>query len=370
MFSREDRIVTRQAPATGLLAAGLVVAAVLSASPLSADSSSNPGVSALPPNLDGGFNQDSVSAFTERNADALGFSSAERQVIGALVLPVIDLRRALAGEALPAGSLVGPKEVGLVERALELGPDGPPPQLWLSFFQGSTVALGRALAPIKRAGFYNAAVDGWILTDWRETAAGLELVAVTPLAGGVAPGPVEEVALPAWTGMVQESVASALAQGHDTALKLFRADNPLLSTEPPSAPVENVRGHRIVIESRLGTMRRSLSVLNQPSYINATRSFLDSVDSGDPTQLAALVDGADTASLHWVAGLLIPLRSRFQPTGVIRQNDGVTVLFGIPQNGRWVLVANYGLKLGDQPLSLQSIGFVDLNVAESWRAEQ
>jgi hypothetical protein len=117
-------------------------------------------------------------------------------------------------------------------------------------------------------------------------------------------------------------------------------------------------------------MRRSLSVLNQPAYLDATRSFLDGVDSGDPTELAALVDGADTASLHWVSGLLTPIRSRFQPTGVIRQNEGVTVLFGIPQNGRWVLVANYGLEPGDQPLSLQSIGFVDLNVAESWRTEQ
>lgn len=354
---------------TPLIAAGVVSVVCLAAPPAVG---AQVEITAVNRETVAEFTATFIKEFTRQNPDeaelTFGLAPEQRQAIVELAVTAAEFREAMAAAASGQGGAAAQDDIDLFTKSLELGPDGPPPALWRSFFQGSVIAVGHALAPVKRAGFYNALVDGWILADWAPDKEGLSLVGVRAVPGAVVRyQEVTGIQLPPWTRMTDESVITALGAAHREAMRAFKARYPLVSTrQPPDSAADRRRSDRQIVESRLGAMRRSLGILGRPAFVAATRAFLDSVDSGDPRRLRSLIAGKGPASavVHRVSGLLTPIRSQFRPTGVVHRPDGITVMFGVPVNGRWVLAARYKPEKGDEALVLQSIGFIDLISAE------
>ncbi len=320
-----------------------------------------------------GFNEASIQEFILENPDEdeskLALAAEDRQRIVQLALTAVAFRQAMAETGPSEAGAVRENDLALFATALELAPEGPLAALWRSFFQGTIVSMGHGLAPVKRVGFYNPLVDGWLMTDWSETDEGLTLTEVHSVTGGVLRGePVTGLDLPAWTRMDDKSVLGAVALAHDQAAQAFWSIHPLTAQRPAPVPTFDTHAQRQIIESRLGAVRRSLNALGRPAFESATREFLDSLYSGDPMRLANLVEGGSTASVHWVNGLLTPLRLQFRPTGVFHHPGGVTVAYGVPDNGRWLLFARYRPEEADA-LVLNSVDFIDLVTAEKGRAE-
>ncbi len=359
---------------TPLIVAGVVSIVSLAAPPaLGAQAD----VAVLNPATVADFTTAFIRDFSQRNPDeaelTFGLSPEERQAIVEFAVTAAEFREAMAATTPAPDAAVAEGDIDVFTTALELGPDGPPPALWRSFFEGSVIAVGHALAPVKRAGFYNPLVDGWIMADWVADDDGLSLAGVYAVPGSVVR--FQEVAgieLPGWTLMTDESVVTALAVTHGEAMRAFKTRYPLTATERPlDSAADSRRSDRQIVESRLGAMRRSLGVLGRPAFVVATRAFLDGVDSGDPRRLRSLIAGeGPAAAVHRVSGLLTPIRTQFKPIGVVRRPDGITVVFGVPTNGRWVLAARYSPENGDEALVLQSVGFIDLISAEKGRTEQ
>ncbi len=295
-------------------------------------------ISAINPALVAGFNTESIQNFIAKHPSEgelkFGLTAEDRQRIVQLGQTAVEFRAGMVAAGTSEGGAISESNIETFNAAMELGPEGPLTALWRSFIRGSIVSLGHTLAPVKRVGLYNPLVDGWLMTDWSETDAGLTLVKVHAVTGGVLRGePVAAPQLPPWTQMVEKSIVGALALDHGTATKAFRSFHPLTSRRTPPTPAFDVRSQRRIIEIRLGIMRRSLNILGRPAFQSATRAFLDSLYSGDPMRLADLIEGASTATVHWVSGLLTPIRSQFRPTGVLHQPQGVTVVYGVPENG-------------------------------------
>ena len=331
-------------------------------------------ISALTPGIVAGFNDETVQEFIRQNPEEgelrFTLSPEDRQQIVTLGLAAAAFRDVIVKNGFAGGDALTDKDTAVLSKALDLGPAGPPPALWRSFFEGSVLALGDALAPVKRVGFYNPVVDGWVMTDWAMKDDQLSLTVAHAVTGAVLRGePEGEGQMPEWTRVTDVSVVGALAQSHKKAVETFRSIHPVASRQPPPAPQFDVHAQRRTIEVRLGALRRSLNVLGRPALMAATRQFLDALYSGSPMRLAGLIKGGSTASVHWVNGLLTPLRDRFQPTGVMRQADALTVMFGVPENGRWVLMARYGGAADGGAPELDSVSFIDLVTAEKARAE-
>lgn len=330
-------------------------------------------ISALTPGVVAGFNDETIQDFIRQNPDdgelRFNLSVEDRQEIVALGLVAAEFRQAIVRRGLAQGGSLTDDAKALLTGALGLGQGGPPPVLWETFFAGSVVSLGNALGSAKRVGFYNPVVDGWLMTDWTATDAGLSLTGAHVVTGAVLRGETEDtIEMPTWTKVSDMSVVGALAESHRKSVESFRAIHPVASREPLPSPEFDTRAQRQAVEIRLGALRRSLSVLGRPALTSATQQFLDALYSGDPMRLADLVDGGSTASVHWVNGLLTPMRDQFRPTGVVRQGDDVTVMFGIPQNGRWLLLARYGQAEANGAAKLTAVSFIDLVTAENGRA--
>ncbi len=371
MLKRYPRTLAPHGLRAAARSAGLVSAMALAVPSLAATVE----ISAITPALVAGFNAESIQDFIVKNPYEgelkFGLSAEDRQRIVQLALTAVEFRAAMVAAGPSEGGAASESDLETFNAALELGPEGPLSALWRSFFQGSIVSLGYTLAPVKRVGFYNPLVDGWLMTDWSETDEGLALVEVHSVTGDVLRGePVAEPQLPAWTRMAEKSIVGALALAHEAATEAFRSFHPLTSRQPPPAPAFEVRDQRRIIEIRLGTMRRSLNILGRPAFQSATRAFLDSLYSGDPVRLAGLIEGGSTASVHWVNGLLTPIRSQFRPTGVLHHPQGVTVVYGVPDNGRWLLFARYKPEEADAAPVLSSLALVDLVTTEMGRADQ
>ncbi len=322
------------------------------------------------------FNAETIKKFTAENPLkgelAFGLTAERRQAILDLVAVAADFRLGMAADSAEPGEAVSRKDLDFIAKALELGPDGPPPALWRSFFRGSLAYVGHALAPVKRIGFYNPVVDGWVMTNWSERDERLELVGVRAVPGEIIRGrPADGFEPPAWMKMADESELTALALGHRDSVHAFKKRYPLLAKWPPSdSAADGRKSHRPIIESRLGVIRRSLSALGRPTFFSAINDLLASIASGDPARLRSLMSGDGDTPVQWVTGLLTPVRTQFRPTGVLRRPDGVTVLFGVPRNGRWILIARYGPDDSDRPPVVQSVAFLDLLTAEDWRPER
>ncbi len=363
----------RRGLSAALLAAGLASVAAAGAAPVFA---AQGGIVAFDPQSVAAFNAGTIKKFTEENPLegelAFGLTAERRQAILDLVAVAAEFRQGMAAEGAEISEPVSRKDLDLFAKAFELGPDGPPPALWRSFFQGSVAYVGHALAPVKRVGFYNPVVDGWVMTDWSKGDEGLELSGVRAVPGEVIRGrPVNRFELPAWMKMAEESAVTALAKGHRDSVHGFTRRHPLLAKRPPSDRAAAGRKiHRRIVESRLGAIRRSLSALGRPAILSATKELLASIDSGDPARLRRLTNGNGSVPVQWVTGLLTPIRSQLRPTGVLRRPDGLTVVFGVPTNGRWILVAGYAPEDGEKPVARQSVAFLDLVTAENWRPDQ
>ncbi len=331
-------------------------------------------IASLNPRTVSGF----IDDFAKRNPDdtslVFGLSPEQRRAIAEVASAAAGFRAAMAAKGREPVDSISGKNIELFNRSLELNRNGPPPALWRSFFQGTVLAIGHALAPVKRTGFYNPLVDGWIIADWSAAEKGLTLVGVRAVPGDVLRGqPADDTQLPQWTRMAGKSAVTALAETTKEAMRGFEKRYPLASAQAPlDRAADRTRSDRLAVESRLGVMLRSLAVLGQPDFASATRSLLESVDSGDPRQLRSLIagEGPTSAAVHRVSGLLTPIRSQIRPTGVVRRSDGVTVLFGVPTNGRWLLTARYRPGGEDRALELQSIAFIDLIAADSGSVEQ
>ncbi len=256
----------------------------VSASLVSATGLTSPGfaapleVSALTPGLVDGFNEETIREFVDKNPYEgelrFGLSAEDREQIIRLGLTAVEFRKAVAGSGITEGNVLTQSARDLITAALDLGQGGPPPALWRSFFQGSIVALGNALAPVKRIGFYNPQVDGWLMTDWSETDGDLALAAVHSVTGALLRGePEPGLQLPAWTRMSDKSIIGALAQVHGKTVAAFRSRHPVTSRQAPPPASFDTHRQRQIIEVRLGAMRRSLNVLGRPAIRTATREF-------------------------------------------------------------------------------------------------
>ncbi len=348
------------------------------------------------------FNRQSVAAFntrtieklTEENPDEgklmFGLTAEQRQVIYDLGVFAADFRLELAGDAAAAQGTeaaegfyaaegagraevrkaVPKKDLDFIVKALDLvGPDGPPPELWRSFFRGSIAYFGHALAPVKRIGFFNPVVDGWVLTDWSQGDERLELVGVRPVPGEVMRGrPAEGFEPPVWMRMADQTELIALAINHRDSIRAFKNRYRLLAEQPLSdGAAGDPKIYRQIIESRLGVIRRSLIALRRPAFFSTTKDLLAVIASGEAAQLKSVLGGDNDTPVHWVTGLSTPVRTQFQPISVVRRPDGgITVLFGVPRNGRWILVARYGSDDSDRPSLVQTVAFLDFVTAEHW----
>ena len=136
-----------------LMAAGLVAIMALAATARAGPRE----VVALSPELVAAFNAQTIREFTENNPDAaalrFGLPAEAQQRLARLAVTVAAFRSALAADAPKLDTTAAESDLELFQASMELGPDGPLAVLWRSFFRGSSVTIGRALAPGSRVGF-------------------------------------------------------------------------------------------------------------------------------------------------------------------------------------------------------------------------
>ena len=164
MVKRYPRTLVPHGVRATAISAGLVSAMALAVPSLATAVE----IAAITPELVTGFNTESVQNFIVRHPSEgelkFGLSAEDRQRIVQLGLTAVEFRAAMVAAGASEGGAVSESDLGTFSAALELGPEGPLSALWRSFFRGSIVSMGHALAPVKRVGFYNPLVDGWLMT--------------------------------------------------------------------------------------------------------------------------------------------------------------------------------------------------------------
>lgn len=311
------------------------------------------------------FNAETVDAFIELDQSESStwsrLSDEEKLQITRLAQTGEALRRLIVVDVPGLKALLEPAHAPRLAELLGRPDDAQTIRLWQRFYEGSVLHIGNGLSESPRIGYYNPIVDGWVMTDWQRQGDSFALakawiatgerVRAQSLPTGVVPG---------WTGK-GGSLASALADNYRASVTAFERAHPAFSWLAP-ADVAITQDNAAVADrlSLVNWMLASLAI--DAGYEPALSRLRQTIASGDAVALKSLVHTDSAMPVEWIAGLSSAMRSTFRPTAVFERSDGLTVTFGVPFSGRWVLVADY-IGRGASP-QLESLVFFDLSSVE------
>jgi hypothetical protein len=311
------------------------------------------------------FNADSIDAFIDlqqsQSSTWSRLSDEEKLQITRLAQSGEALRRLIVIDVPALRALLEPAHAPRVAELLGRPDDAETVRLWQRFYEGSVLHIGNGLSDTPRIGYYNPIVDAWMMTDWRREAGSFALVKTWITTGErVRAQPQPAGSVPGWTAK-GGSLATALAENYRASVGAFERSYPAFSWLAP-ADGSNQRDAAIAGD-RLGLVNWTVASLSSDkSYEPALERLRQTIASGDAVALKSLVHSDASMPVEWIAGLSSAMRSNFRPTAVFERADGLTVTFGVPFSGRWVLVADY-VGRGVSP-ELESLIFFDLSSVE------
>ncbi len=305
-----------------------------------------------------------VEAIAQRSHRSL--SDEERQELNATIKAGLDFRAWMAGNPEGLRAALTPPEAAVLDALIAAG-GAPSAAPWRDFFRGSIIAVGHATSERPRIGYYYPLVDGWVIGDFtRSAAGGLTLESLHVVAGNrIAETPRQfgEVR-PPWLLRPDMAMPSSLALATAANMAAFeRAWPPLAATaaaQPLPAPEPALIVRRLLLTAT--TVR---SFIDDPAYMAVADGILDAIRRGDGVALMGMT-GRPPAShalpVQRIGALSAPARRTFELRGIYRNRDGMSVVFGSPYSGNWLVFAD--LQTGGQSPKLTDIVAVDLGQLE------
>ncbi len=301
----------------------------------------------------------------------------------AAILPDPDGARAQDGGLPPPAAKVDPRQAALMQAALGLRTQGVSNALeinqrfgeggtvfpsvlpnvtadgssglWSLFFRKTQMIFGAENSETPIVGYYNSIVDCWLLTRWQFRGAVAKLAEAVPVKGnslGKGGGERPRWALqPASMDMVQAMQSSATA-----AVAEFIGRYPPGSNRrvPLSA-----RPDLPALIDRVASVYVTLQWLeNDPQAARAVNQTLDSLAKGDGLKLSQQLDAQSRIDFSpFINGAAF--RTRLEVSLVEVAEGGFLIWAGLPENGRWLLLAGYKIQ-PDGQFGLSRLAFVDL----------
>lgn len=229
--------------------------------------------------------------------------------------------------------------------------------LWSLFFRKSQVVFGAYESTAPVVGFYNPLVDFWLLTQWSVAPSGVTLTTVRIISGdrlgGGSGGEAPRWARPGGSAdpvFAMQGVASA-------ALSEFLRHYPAKANRPPALPAGDDAG---LLARRLGGALGSLSNLRQNAAARqAVAATIQAVSAGDPLALAKQGEATSGIDYPAVVSMAPAMRTGLEPSLIATAEAGFLAWIGVPENGRWLLVAAYS-RGDDGRYTLTRLLYIDL----------
>lgn len=342
----------------GRLLPGLAAAALLLAGPQAAPAATG--------GLDG-FDAESALEFS-RNGGGAGLvqlDEAQREHVRRLVVAGQSLRDNLASDIGALRAALDPEEQAVLDRVVASDDASTEADMWRYFFQGSLIYLGHGLAETSRLGYYNPIADAWVLADVAASeAGGMRLVEMAAVTGDWIRGEAgEPSAAPVYVRDPDQVMANALAENHARTVAAFLTRYPLLAETEPPAPAGNAAEFALT-RARLLLIGTTIGSLRVPAYRAVIDALRQRIVEGDARALRASMSAEPPVPLQRITGLPTPARELLRPTGYFRRDQGMTIAFGVPFTGRWVVLADFEEPVGDAAPALENLLLLDLVAAE------
>jgi hypothetical protein len=243
------------------------------------------------------------------------------------------------------------------------------PFVWRRFFRDSMIVLGRPGGVHVRAGFYNALMDLWVLTEWEAVPPGARSGGFVRLgrawaASGEAIRDSQAVVgpVPTWTDDGTSTPPRALIRAVHASLRAFdyldAADIPpgwdtAFTSEPE---------YRTGLATRLLDAAGSLLHVDAEPLRTPVTRLLTAIRTANAPELARAFPRLAGFDGQVLDQLPPSWRERFEVTAVASTSAGPVVTFGIPGAGRWVLMS----QLGSEPRSavVRQLILLDLGLPE------
>lgn len=320
-----------------------------------------------------GFNAESALEFSQNGGGEglVHLDERERVRIGKLLAVGQSLRDHFASDNVAAlRESLDPEERALLDGVVATRDADTERDIWLYFFQGSLIYIGHGLAETNRLGYYNPMVDGWVLVDVSPSeSGGLSLVGMAAVTGerirGERIGDGRDLSAGAavWLQDSALPLPVALARNHARTVEAFETRYPILAATEPAA-LDATLADFATLRSRLMLVGATVGSLGEPAYRATIDRLRSQIVKGDAAAIRASMSGDPPVPLQRITGLPMPARELLRPTGFYRRAEGMTIAFGVPFTGRWVLLADFHEPLGDAPPALETILLLDLNAAE------
>jgi hypothetical protein len=263
-----------------------------------------------------------------------------------------------------SGPIVSPVEALLTLPGLKAVPF-----VWRRFFRSSMIVLGRPAGVHVRAGFYNALMDLWVLTEWEAvpTAArsdGFVRLARAWAASGEAIRDSQAVVepVPKWTADATAVPPRALIRAVHASLRAF--DYLDAAGIPPGwdAAFSWEAEYRTGLATRLLDAAGSLLYADSEPLRTPINQLLAAIRTARAFEFAQAFPRLGGFDAQVLDQLPASWRERFEVTAIAPTDAGPVVTFGIPGAGRWVLMSQLGIEQGS-PVVRQLI-LLDLGLPE------